>query len=466
MKSHEIILHTYCHCTHSCFSQLATNIKIYENKAENSGSDAEYQQHFPDFLWLLRDVTLQPADKSGKLVTPVEYLFNEVLDDTNETARALKGCFHSLDCLTLPPPTVDEEVLQHIELHEDKLSQKFVSRVSDLVKSLREKVHIKRGFGSAEGIDGPTLALLITKYLEAVNDPNAVPCLDSTWETVTSIRLKAIMNQLLMSYESDMDKEIMNYLPMEEMTTGNSGERALMHIHQTTLKAKVTALLDAAKYLSPKLDVDSRTTWEKELQEQFTSQIVMEEVDKTTGTNHIVSGILHNYLKCNYDKSLEYCVAKFNSLYQQIRERIDFELSSHEKDGIKRQLPPTYTYNNYQDDKKTLEKDYFAAAIGPAKQEVWRKKIEDTKHDEWLIAKLPKFEHRIVDLTSQLSTTEIELQKLTENVKSLERERDSLKNEWVSLQERFTELSEQKAQQTENQIKQRHQIIREGSLHT
>ena len=437
------------------------NIKIYENKADDEDNSAEYKQYFPDFLWLLRDVTLQPADRNGKLVTPVEYLFNEVLDDTHETARALKGCFHSLDCLTLPPPTVDEDVLQHIELHEDQLSQKFVSRVTDLLKSLRDKVHIKSGFGSSEGIDGPTLVLLIAKYLEAVNDPNAVPCLDSTWEAVTGIRLKAITNQLLKGYESDMDRQVLNYLPMEE----TSGEKALMSIHETTLKEKVTALLDAAKYLSPKLTVDSRATWEKELQDQFTTQIIVEEVDTSTGTKCVVGGILHSYLKRNYDMSLEYCAVKFNSLYQQIRQKIDSELSSHEKDGVKRQVPPTYTYNDYQDDKKTLQKEYFAAALGPAKHEVWRNKMEETKHDEWLIAKLPKFEHRIVDLTSQLTTTESELQRLSENVMALERERDNIKNQWANLQEQFTELSALKVQQEEQYTKERHQIIREGTSH-
>ena len=409
-------------------------------------------------------MTLQPADRSGKLVSPVEYLFKEVLDDTNDTARALKGCFHSLDCHTLPPPTVDEDVLQHIELHEDMLSQKFVSRVNDLLKYLREKVHTKRGFGSSEGIDGQTLALLITKYLEAVNDPNTVPCLDSTWEVVTSIRIKAITNQLLQSYESEMNKEVINYLPIEEIMSGNGSEKALMSIHESILKSKLKALLDAAKYLSPKLSIDSRATWEKELQEQLTTQIIVEEVDKKTGAKCITGGILHNYIKQNYDKSLEYCIAKFNLLYQQIRQRIDFELSSHERDGIRRNVPATYTYNNYQDDKRTLEKDYFASAIGPAKEDVWKKRIEETKHDEWLIAKLRKFENRIVDLTSQLSSTEIEILKLSENMKTIEIERDAIKNELVSLQQQFTQLSEQKVQQVESYTKERHQIIREGKF--
>ena len=453
-----------CFSTYSCFSQLATNIKIYENDGENADTNAEYKQHFPDFLWLLRDVTLQPADRNGKSVSPVEYLFNEVLDDTNDTARALKGCFHSLDCLTLPPPTVDEDVLQHIELHEDMLSHKFVSRVNDLLKYLREKIHTKRGFGSSEGIDGHTLALLITKYLEAVNDPNTVPCLDSTWEVVTSIRLSAITNQLLQSYESEMDKEVMNYLPMEENMSGNGSEKALMSIHESTLTSKLKALLNAAKYLSPKLDIDSKATWEKEVQEQFTTQIIVEQVDKITGEKCIIGGILHNYLKRNYDRSLEYCTAKFNLLYQQIRQRIDFELSSHEREGIKQHVPPTYTYTDYQDDKRKLENDYFTSAIGPAKEDVWKKKIEETKHDEWLIAKLPKFENRIVDLTSQLSTTEVEILKLSENVKTIERERDAVKNELVSLQQQFTQLSEQKVQQAESYTKERHQIIREGKF--
>lgn len=448
---------------YSCFAQLATNIKIYENKnEENPNTSTEYQQHFPDFLWLLRDVTLQPTDRTGKVISPIEYLKNEVLDDTSETARALKGSFHSLDCLTLPPPTVDEDVLQHIELHEEMLSQKFISRVNDLLKYLREKVHIKQGFGSSEGIDGHTLALLISKYLEAVNDPNTVPCLDTTWETVTSIRLKSIINQLLKSYESEMDKEVINYLPMEEVTTGNSTERALMSIHEIILNSKLKALINAAKYLSPKLDIDSRAKWEEELQEQFIAQIVVEEIDKKNGSKHVIGGILHNYIKCNYDKSLEFCVAKFNSLYQKIRQRIDSELSSHEREGLKQQIPPTYTYNDYKDDKRTLEQEYFAGAIGPAKEEVWRKKMEETKNDEWFIAKLPKFEHRIVDLTSQLSTTETELQKLGENVLALERERDAIKNEWTSLQQQFSELSEQKAQQEQKYIKERHQLIREA----
>ena len=80
--------------------------------------------------------------------------------------------------------------------------------------------------------DGPTFAIFVTTITEAVNDPNSIPAIDSTWKTVVESRCKAVQEELVLEYSNTMKKrydEISKGGPLEEVADKGAG--SLMEIH-------------------------------------------------------------------------------------------------------------------------------------------------------------------------------------------------------------------------------------------
>jgi hypothetical protein len=144
---------------------------------EGSDDYSKFPSVFPDFLWLLRDVTLTPTDERGKeidaktfllvsgnpaikLIYHLQYLMvfcflqDRVLKPSggfeekpsDKVARALRMFFPSIDCITLPPPSEDAAIMQNIEKNEEKLSPKFKAAVPRVTDHIFSKVKPKTGY--------------------------------------------------------------------------------------------------------------------------------------------------------------------------------------------------------------------------------------------------------------------------------------------------------------------------------
>lgn len=61
--------------------------------------------------------------------------------------------FPSIDCITLPPPSEDAEIMRNIEKSEDKLSQKFKAAVPGVIDHIFNKVKPKAGYSAGKRED-------------------------------------------------------------------------------------------------------------------------------------------------------------------------------------------------------------------------------------------------------------------------------------------------------------------------
>ena len=66
----------------SVFTTLARTVVVRKGK---KGNQHELREVFPHFLWLVRDVILDPVNKAGKPISATEYLKTRMLarDDDN-----------------------------------------------------------------------------------------------------------------------------------------------------------------------------------------------------------------------------------------------------------------------------------------------------------------------------------------------------------------------------------------------
>ena len=189
----------------SHFAQLATSIAVRDATGDSDSDEYfELNNYFPDFLWLLRDVILIPTGEDGKEVSPTEYLKTKVLRTSNSfrptendlIAKAIVTVFASINCKTIQPPSSDPEVLRNIASKQDFLAPQFNKQVEELVQYLLETARGKKGIVAGKVADGPILAAMATHYLEAVNTPDAMPCISDTWQAAITLRCKKVMEQV------------------------------------------------------------------------------------------------------------------------------------------------------------------------------------------------------------------------------------------------------------------------------
>ena len=148
-------------------------------------------EHFPPFMWLLRDFHLS-LERGGRTLSTSEYLEQSLSnrlakqgrrsEERNDTRRAVRSLFRRRQCFTMVRPALDEEGLRNASgLNDEHLRPEFVQQLESLCTILQEEIPKKRCLGT--DVDGIQLGELAKRYVEAMNN-GAVPEIKGTWEHV------------------------------------------------------------------------------------------------------------------------------------------------------------------------------------------------------------------------------------------------------------------------------------------
>ena len=320
---------------------------------------------FPDFLWLLRDVTLElPKNKKTKQpMTPREFMLEVVFKKNKKVGNALES-FSTVDCRILPTP--DDASLQG-----RSPDSVFTQEVQKFIAYIYDHARAKNGFHEGGRVDGPVLVMLVSSYLEAINN-SAKPCLENSWQSVVHVRCSQVTAQLVKEYEAEMQKKL-NKFPMEvAVSDENPKQPSLMQIHGDILRRMLDKLREATKYYMP-ADPSASEIERKELSDQLTGEIMQtkqpKEGSKTTGK--VVGGVLHRFMEENEKMSHDHCVKVFG------------EVSRPVYDCIKRaESHPTATdslKDIMQKEMEQLQEEYSKKAVGPAKEKVLELKLKELK---------------------------------------------------------------------------------------
>ena len=394
--------------SYSCFTKLSKGIVVRKGQKTTVNS---FRPHFPNFLWLLRDVHLVPVDEQGREISPSKYLTDRILrmsDDFEEGSddkvkRAIMVFFPTVDCKILPAPSVDPDVMRAIEANEHKLNPAFRQGVTELVDYLFANVSIKRGFQKSSRVDGPMLVHLTKQYVQAVNDPESIPQLDNVWETVIKLRREAVLSRLTKEYENDLEahiKEASNDSPLEEDSADAAQQDStLMGIHRRVLGAKVSTLMNEMSHFLPDDDADKGLDSGR-LMAELENRIVQyktETIKDGAGIQHeqkiVTGGVLHKYVRRNHDESEKYCRGKFEELYTPIAQKVVSP-------------PESYTFKSLIDDLTQLNENYSQVARGPAKWDVLSSKMKEVEKEKELFKKLKGFQADMFRKTQEAAQLE------------------------------------------------------------
>ncbi|CAB4020782.1 guanylate-binding 1-like, partial [Paramuricea clavata] len=366
-----------------CFVRLAEGFEVKRNHEMEVG---EISQYFPHFIWLLRDVSLITSDDGeGGEMDPTDYIKKKVLsrgrgfktDKSDEVGRAIITFFPDIECKTLPTPHSDEKIMQNIAQHTNDLNPKFQKGVQDFMAHLIAKVQTngaKHGYQKGSVITGTLLCGLLKEYLIAVNDPNAIPCLDNAWKNTVDLLRTKTMDELIKKYKTAMTEKIQaasvrggRTYPLEEDAGGQQRGATLMGLHDQILKAITKELLDKVAHFGAG-DIKDLKKNSEELVKIFQKKII--EVRKKKGFTmdahgnrkeyegmEVCGGELLEFIRKNRSLSKEYCTKLYQELFAPIQAKIEHEIE-------------TYTFKQLEADFRKLNEEYLRRAIGPEKWNV------------------------------------------------------------------------------------------------
>ena len=369
---------------YSCFTELSRSISI--RSGEENEDLTDFRPHFPDFLWLLRDVTLNTTDKkTGKMISATEFLNTQVLyrskkacpDVADNVVMCIRNYFPSIHCKKLPPPSANKEVMNNIAEREQELTPEFLSSMAEAVDHVLQSAKVKKGFNGCSVVNGPTLMDLARQYLEAINIPNAVPALDMTWQKVVDAQLMKLRKTLLVEYNNDMQAALKGKLPLEEgrKDDGDLKNPTLIGIHERILATKRARLEKEMSYLIPvnmheKLHVKTFDSRKADFLASFDLQVVTYEEVVVDGVvvERVADGYLFKFIQENYNESVSFCTQVFQQLLVPIEQSISDSLKTGGANG--------YKFENLQDDAEKMQEEYNKKARGPARDFIFKEKKE------------------------------------------------------------------------------------------
>ena len=352
-----------------CFSQLSAS--LLSQCGECMSSEAK-RVFFPQFLWLLRDVSLKMTDREGKELEPTEYLHTRVLasesGELTELGKSLVSLFPSLECATLPIPSTKRDIIRDIVRQQDKLKPAFNAAVDALIQHILQKVAPKKGVDGTTTVTGKALAALAGGYVEAVNRPGALPDLNQGWQAVVRLELKEVSYRLVREYEREVEEGLEGNLPMEE--------RNLLRIHQQTLKKSKDCLRQDICRVNPLHSSDGESApLLDELEEeivQWSGESGEDEGRRVTG------GVLYQFTTRNFTKSKQHCETLLTELVKnsKVQEKVNYAVSNSETLNIAVEV-------------SAITAEYQRRAVGPAASEILEKGISELNQLSDILKKIP-----------------------------------------------------------------------------
>ena len=330
-------------------SQVCTSLHA---QAKKSMTADEAKKFFPDVLWLLRDVHLKMTNAEGKEIEPTEILHTQILasesGELTHLGKTLGSLFPSLECATLPEPTINKKDIHNMVELQGKLRPAFNAAVDALVERILLQVTQKRAVDGTAVVNGRALAALACSYVEAMKKPGALPDLDQSWQAFVRQELNECSQRLVQEYQAEMET-LKGTIPMEE--------KNLMIIHQRTLSKKKDLLQEEIRRLDP-LHSSAKDT--KPLLDQLEQEVIQWSEDGNTFREKRPSGgVIRHFTERNHTASREQCEQLISELTKtlRIKDKVEHAVENSEPLDI-------------QTDIDAITRDYNARAVGPAAKEV------------------------------------------------------------------------------------------------
>ena len=438
---------------YSIFTQVAKSVLVQRDINEVENLD-KLRDHFPDFLWLLRDVQLKiPPDEKGNELSPKDHLIRRVLNCSgrskkmDEIGRCILKVFPTIDCVALQPPSAVPIVIQNIVENEGNLEPAFKEQVKFLITKLKCEIRPKSPFSTAGGtMDGAVYSQLLQQITVQLNDPKNIPIMEDSWESTVKVVNQDVQSELQAEYTLEMRTELAKVSkgkPLEEgglQEDGKVNQNTVIGIHHMILQQKLTSLLQkVGRYCS----MSHGLTREKII-EQFKERIIKvekrefeDEKGNRMKLDVVVGGALYQFTRENYILSSTYCGQIFDSHYKPIRQKM--------QSMIKSKTP--YKFEKFLKDIDEVRRLYVQQAIGPAKWDVLCRKNRYLQEEETTFKDMEGYQAELSEKEKALAEEKIQH---AQQIEQLEQHHQQLLNQYNAQQKEISKILELNVQAQQN----------------
>ncbi|XP_037682622.1 guanylate-binding protein 6-like isoform X2 [Choloepus didactylus] len=254
----------------------------------------EFANFFPDFIWAVRDFTLE-LKLHGHPISEDEYLENALklipgenpkVKNSNKSRECIRHFFPKQKCFVFDRPKYEKEFLAHIEyVLENQLDPKFQEQSNNFcsyvftharTKTLREGVRVT----------GNRLGTLVVTYVDAINS-GAVPCLENAVTTLAQRENSAAVQKAADHYKEQMTQRV--WFPTDTL-------QALLDVHADCEREAVAVFMEHSFK-------DENQEFQKKLME-------------------IIKNKKEDFILHNEKASVDYCQAILNRLSEALMENI------------------------------------------------------------------------------------------------------------------------------------------------
>ncbi|EEY63533.1 guanylate-binding protein, putative [Phytophthora infestans T30-4] len=238
--------------------------KAHETETEEG---SELSVFFPDFLWVVRDFTLQ-LQEDGRKVTSKDYFesalkqqppLTEEAVQKNRIRSLLSTFFPSRDCVTMVRPLSDEVLLRDlIKQPYDSLRPEFREQMGVLRNKLATLLKPKTMMSKV--LNGAMLVSLAENNVDAFNSGSS-PVIASVWDRVLESQCDQALESAKQVFQATIDTAIAEKMnpetvnqamlarPLEDTELATIYEKALEEAEKELLQEEITSYSSIETYL-------------------------------------------------------------------------------------------------------------------------------------------------------------------------------------------------------------------------
>ncbi|EPY72516.1 guanylate-binding protein 4 [Camelus ferus] len=176
---------------------------------------ANFVSFFPDFIWTVRDFTLE-LQLDGRSVTEEEYLENALklipgkdpqVQHSNMPREMIRSFFPKRKCFVFDRPVTSRKLLVHMEdVPDDQLDGSFQMQCKDFCSYIF--THAKpKTLGEGITVTGGGPGMLAVAYVDTINS-GAVPCLENAVMTLAERENSAAVEKAAAHYSEQMAQRV------------------------------------------------------------------------------------------------------------------------------------------------------------------------------------------------------------------------------------------------------------------
>nr|XP_055197276.1 guanylate-binding protein 6-like [Nyctereutes procyonoides] len=391
-------------------------------KRDEIDDSAEFVSFFPDFIWAVRDFTLE-LRLNDHPITEDEYLENALklisgensrIQASNKPRECIRHFFPKRKCFVFDRPTNDTKLLANIEnIPENELDPNFLTQSNNFCSYIFTHARIKT---LREGVmvTGNRLRTLVVTYVDTINT-GAVPCLENAVTTLAQLENSEAVQKAASHYSEQMAQRLK--LPTDTL-------QELLDVHADCEREAIAVFMDHSFK-------DENQTFQKTLVE-------------------LIKDKKEHFLQQNEEASVKYCRSILDQISKPLMESISAGTFS---------APGGHKL--YRQAKESIECDY---------SQVPRKGVKANEVLQSFLLSQASIEESIWQADKALSDGEKAIAAERASKEAAEREQNLLKQKLLeqeqqieaqqrSLQENIAQLEKKLERERENIIKEQNMML-------